>query len=730
MRHLSAAIVVLLIVLACALLFQLQPSGTATIYRSESRIIARTTPLFVRVIGAPACHVPMIGDRFVFDGSVPAEQFTAHVRFTYSVPPDLPGDWPAGDWCTSLARSIHVPGVPLGDLLDNRREAGDRVAAFIERDLRGRGVLTSGTSARIDVPAEIERLRPVPEIAKRTKHEKPVIFIGLDGADWNLLDGYMASGAMPNLKKLVAGSTRASLQSEVPMLSPIVWTTMMTGVSPLEHQILDFTRFNPVTHEKEPITSDERRAPAIWNELTYAGKSCAQFGLWATYAAEPLQSINVSDRLFTFLYSNPGQGLVYPPNDQPWAEKIAHGAENAITLQRVREFIPSATDAELKTSGNPYANPVSALRRILADTEIYRRLSLQYLATHRPDLTIVYFEGTDSIGHEFAPFAPPKQPAISQADFDRYSAVPEKYFRYIDTIIGDYFKFNAVVVIASDHGFFWSEGRPAEVSSTATATAAKWHAPLGIFVGPHGHAAPKTIRDVCAYLRRLTGIPDVDYDRFFTRAAPPPAPANPRANDEALAKLRALGYIGSNEATRPATAQNDTKTAAAYNNMGIILRGAHRADDAVSAFEHAIAIDPHYASAMWNLSDTLYQQNKDLDRSDALLIAAMQNGLADAPKFVIQRAIAYNNERSLTLLQSAVTVMPNNPDLHLFRGRFLLNGKKCSEALADFQFAEQSNNPLAFASAGLAQMCLGDKAGAAASFARAKQLDPTLQVPK
>ena len=48
-----------------------------------------------------------------------------------------------------------------------------------------------------------------------------------------------------------------------PPLSPLVWTSMMTGVGPLEHGILDFTRFHPVTGEREPITSDERRVPAV-----------------------------------------------------------------------------------------------------------------------------------------------------------------------------------------------------------------------------------------------------------------------------------------------------------------------------------------------------------------------------------------------------------------------------------------------------------------------------------
>jgi tetratricopeptide (TPR) repeat protein len=741
MRKILIAIAAAAVIGAALLLLRIQPSGTATIYRSGSRLMVRTTPLYVRTIGAAACRVPMAGDRFAFEGDAPGDAYNVHVRFTYNAPPLLPDRWPDGDWCTSLARRIHIPAVPPNDVLDRRRETGDRIAATIERELRGDGVLASNVSARIDVPAGFERLRPIAEVAQRSKPERPVIFIGLDGADWNLLDGYMASGAMPNLKKLVDGGTRGPLETEAPPLSPIVWTTMMTGASPLQHQILDFTRFNPTTHEKEPITSDERRVPAIWNMVTYAGKSCAQFGLWATYAAEPLQAINVSDRLFTFLYaeSSTPPGVVYPPMRQTWAEQRVSDAERSVDLARMREFLPSLSTSDfaaLSKITNPYSDPPAALRRILVNTEIYRRLSLEYLRTRVPDLTIVYFEGTDTIGHVFAPFAPPKQPNISQADYERYGGVPEKYFHYIDTILGDYIaiadRAHAVIVIASDHGFHWTEGRPAEISSTATATAAKWHRNQGIFVewGSGVGSRPRGIREVCKTLRQLTGLPELDYSRFFQRAAPPPAPPSGRANDEALAKLRALGYIGSTESARSASSQNDTKTAGAYNNAGLIERNEHRIDDAIASFERALAIDPRYASAMWNLSETLFNAKRDLDRSDALLVAALQNGLADGAKFVIIRSIAYKNERSLALLEKAVAASPNDPELHLFRGRYRMDHRDCNGALADFVIAEQTSNALAFASAGLAQMCLGDQAAASASFARARQLDPTLQLPR
>ena len=76
------------------------------------------------------------------------------------------------------------------------------------------------------------------------------------------------------------------LETETPPLSPLLWTTMMTGVSPLEHGVLDFIRFRPGDGEREPITSDEREVPALWNAATWAGKRVAVFGLWATYPAE------------------------------------------------------------------------------------------------------------------------------------------------------------------------------------------------------------------------------------------------------------------------------------------------------------------------------------------------------------------------------------------------------------------------------------------------------------
>ena len=75
---------------------------------------------------------------------------------------------------------------------------------------------------------------------------------------------------------------------------------------------------------------------------------------------------------------------------------------------------------------DPYSHPVSALRRILVETRVYDTLGREWSAREQPDLLLVYIQGTDSIGHVFAPYAPPRQATVTPADYDRYSGVPER----------------------------------------------------------------------------------------------------------------------------------------------------------------------------------------------------------------------------------------------------------------------------------------------------------------
>ncbi len=183
---------------------------------------------------------------------------------------------------------------------------------------------------------------------------------------------------MPNLAQLVREGTSGILETIRPPLSPLIWTSMMTGVSPLDHGILDFVQFDPKTGAKEPITSSLRRAPAIWNMASSAGKRVASLGLWATYPAEPVNGTIVSDRLFTFLFKEaaPPAGVVSPADREQWARDALAHAEQTVGESALQAYLPWLSHADYERyadSDDPYSQPVSALRRILIDTQRLRR---------------------------------------------------------------------------------------------------------------------------------------------------------------------------------------------------------------------------------------------------------------------------------------------------------------------------------------------------------------------
>ena len=73
-----------------------------------------------------------------------------------------------------------------------------------------------------------------------------------------------------------------------------------------------------------------------------------------------------------------------------------------------------------------------------------------------------------------------------------------------------------------------------------------------------------------------------------------------------------------------------------HNNQGLLLRRGGGTDQAIQAFERALAIAPGSASALWNLSDLLARSRPAAERgerSDELLVQAVeQPGLPGAAR--------------------------------------------------------------------------------------------------
>jgi hypothetical protein len=81
-----------------------------------------------------------------------------------------------------------------------------------------------------------------PEAFARTRDTgRPrVLLIGIDGASWDRIDRGIADGRLPTFARLKRDGVTAPLTSLVPTYSPLIWTSMMTGVPASQHGIEDF----------------------------------------------------------------------------------------------------------------------------------------------------------------------------------------------------------------------------------------------------------------------------------------------------------------------------------------------------------------------------------------------------------------------------------------------------------------------------------------------------------
>ena len=75
-----------------------------------------------------------------------------------------------------------------------------------------------------------------------------VIVLGLDGLDPKIIQALMDEGRAPNFRKLAERGSFHPLGTTMPALSPVAWSTFITGTDPGSHTIVDFVMRDPSTY--------------------------------------------------------------------------------------------------------------------------------------------------------------------------------------------------------------------------------------------------------------------------------------------------------------------------------------------------------------------------------------------------------------------------------------------------------------------------------------------------
>ena len=115
----------------------------------------------------------------------------------------------------------------------------------------------------------------------------PLLVIGVDGLEWNVILAMLRDGSLPHLDRLMRQGVYGRLNTLRTPKSPIVWTSVATGKIPAKHGILDFTRRDNEGN-RQLYNNGDRKTKAVWNTFDLRRRSIR----------EPAQDIGGAGELY------------------------------------------------------------------------------------------------------------------------------------------------------------------------------------------------------------------------------------------------------------------------------------------------------------------------------------------------------------------------------------------------------------------------------------------------
>lgn len=262
-----------------------------------------------------------------------------------------------------------------------------------------------------------------------------VFVLGWDGATWDILRPLMAEGRLPVLQSLMAKGVSGTLNSVFPPLSPVAWTTVMTGKNSGKHGIFEF-----VEHHHNPLSGRVNTSKAIRSELVW--ETAGRFGKRSVAGAVPM---SYPPRPFNGFFV----GDFLSPAD---ASDFSNDAE---TFEQLKSALGGKYRAwaTVTHDGGYEADALADLTSFLTE----HLAAVEHMATHQEwDLFMYDLMATDRIQHELWHAWQPNHMKAKGRDLSRIRDGFIQFWEMLDTGVGRILEklgSDTNVILMSDHGF-------------------------------------------------------------------------------------------------------------------------------------------------------------------------------------------------------------------------------------------------------------------------------------
>ncbi len=263
-----------------------------------------------------------------------------------------------------------------------------------------------------------------------TRH--PLLVVGLDGADFRVLNALIARGKLPVIGRLMREGICAPLLSTLPPATLPAWTSFLTAAEPNTHGVVDMLVRDRHDYALRPAGGHRRRLPTFLYRVSQSGLRVASLGIPGTYPPEALNGVAIAG------FDAPGAAR--PKPDAFWPPELASRV-HALGGWRYATFNEHGRN-----------NPRRAVAALLADLDRKERVVESIYTSESWDLFCVHLQAPDTachhLWHTFDEASPRYLgPALA-------NALPSIFAR-LDTFIGRLLALapkGGRVLLVSDHG--------------------------------------------------------------------------------------------------------------------------------------------------------------------------------------------------------------------------------------------------------------------------------------
>ncbi|MFB6186828.1 MAG: alkaline phosphatase family protein, partial [Halobacteriaceae archaeon] len=121
-----------------------------------------------------------------------------------------------------------------------------------------------------------------------------LLVVGLDGADWSLIDNWVDDGILPTIQDIKRNSTWGEMRSSIPPVTCPAWKCYSTGKNPGKLGVYWWETLDIETKSSMIPDATDFESLEVWDHLNEAGFSTGVIGMPLTYPPKDVDGYMVA----------------------------------------------------------------------------------------------------------------------------------------------------------------------------------------------------------------------------------------------------------------------------------------------------------------------------------------------------------------------------------------------------------------------------------------------------